>query len=415
MWDGLAAGIEELLKSSRKQCRAVIVLTDGGDGSSKLHNFQSVLSMALKESIPVYTIGLGSGSNPDLPELASRTGGKHYTSATGSDLADIYSTIRRGITGWSFPYCYLEYEIDCPDGTERVVELKLKDYCYGTASQTFRYTAPYMPELFKHVTLSLGSADVNANTEFLLPITLDTPVTGMFSKGFFTTSFDENLLEFLDIKNDGTLLAAKKFSWQRSGQIILIRLEEDVELNTVGGVLFNLRFRSKDPLNTQRTPVRLLKWTFDAYCLAPVLRDGSVLIRAREALLSCQASGPGMLRWSEQNNGYEPTVFDVSVVVVNSGNREINDVRATLLVDRTLVDLISPTAVTQPASPSVIPPSGSAGATWTLMLSDYRNLKSFPVRFRIEAGTTLYDECEILITHRLGTQSSDVLQSRCTR
>ncbi|MCZ7557781.1 MAG: VWA domain-containing protein [Bacteroidia bacterium] len=397
MWDGVAAAIQELLRSAKNSCRAVIVLSDGGDNGSKVHNLNSVVQMALRDSIRVFTIGLGSAADKNLPALASRTGGKHYQSATGADLAEIYSAIRTGIIGWSFPWCYLEYETGCPDGTERTVELKLKNYCGGTVSQTVRYIAPYLPEKFQKVTLRVGDAEAQARSEVLLPVYLDTPVSGMFGKSYVSIFYDENLLELLEV-TAGPLLAGKAFSYQKSNSTIFIRLEEDVELNTSGGVLYYLRFRTADPPSTVRTPVQIVHWSFEKYCLEPVTRDGSVLIRARVVFLSCSTSGPVTLRWNAQTGGYEPTSFDISISVINTGNKEVEDVRVTLMAEAGRIKLINPVEFTQSASPSTIPPSGSASASWRVEIASYKDLRNFPIRFRIMVNDVLYDECELLVS-----------------
>ncbi len=397
MWDGVAVAIQELLKSAKNTCRAIIVLSDGANNASKIHTLNSVVQLALADSIRVFTIGLGSASDKNLPTLASLTGGQHFQSATGADLAAIYSAIRTGILGWSFPYCYLEYETGCPDGTERVVELTLKNYCGGTVTRTARYTAPYLPQMFTKVDLRIGNAEVPAKTDFYLPVLLETPVNQTFSKCYISIAYDESLLEFITVTTDGTLLAGKAFSFQRTPAGILIRLEEDVELNTTGGMLFKLHFRSKDPEFTSRTAVEILQWTFDAHCLMAVTHYGSVLVRARFVTLSCSATGPAALRWSEQKKGYEPTMFDVSVTVTNSGNKEIGVVWASLVVDRRFVSLSNPAELTQPLTPDTLNPGGSGSAKWTLELSNYKDLRSFIVRFNILVGDVLYTECEIFI------------------
>ncbi len=396
LWDGVASGIYELLRSAKNTCKAVIVLSDGGDNGSKQHTLNSVVAYANANGIRVFTIGLGSGSDRNLPALAQRTNGRHYQSATGSDLAAIYSAIRTGIIGWSFPYCFLEYETGCPDGTERTVELVLKNFCGGTVRQTVRYTAPYLPHLFQKVRLRIGEAEAAANSNVTLPLILETPVNGVFSKSTFSVSFDESVLEFLGV-SAAPLMAGKKFSFQRNAGLITIRLEEDVELSNVGGELFLLHFRTKDPEHTVRTPVRLEYWMFDAWCLVPELLHGSVLIRAREVRLSCATSGDVQVRWSEALNGYDPTRFDVTVTLTNSGNREISDVMATLLADANLVKAVQPTEYTQLVSPSTMLPGGTASATWRVEIVSYKDLRSFPLRFRISAGAVMYDECELWV------------------
>jgi len=397
LWDAVAAGIYELLRSAKNECRAIIVLSDGEDNRSQTHNLESVIRLALADSVRVFTIGLGSAADRFLPELARRTGGSHYQTLSGDNLAEIYSAIRAGIVGWSWPFCVLEYESDCPDGTERLVELKLKDYCGGTVVQSRSYTAPYLPHLFKPVTLRLPTMDVIAESDFVLPLLLETPVQGIFSKAQVTIGYDHNLIEFMDVSTSGTLLAGRAVSFQPLQSAVLIRLEEDVELDTHGGILLNLHFRALNPKSTVWTNIMLLDWRFDAYCLSPNLRNTSIQIRAREALLTCEAIAPASLVWNDVEKGYEPASFDVSVAVANSGNKMTENVRARIVVDPAVIHLVNPTEAYQFLTPRNIAPGASAMAAWTVSLSGYNNIDRIPILFEIEVDDQLYTRCEAVI------------------
>jgi Ca-activated chloride channel family protein len=93
---------------------AIILLSDGGDNSSRNNPLQMAL-LAKQEKVKIYTIGLGSPGggvfmyqgqmvlvpfNPTLlQQIASITDGKFFMSPTAKDLAQIYKDLGRTI-GW---------------------------------------------------------------------------------------------------------------------------------------------------------------------------------------------------------------------------------------------------------------------------------------------------------------------------
>ena len=126
VWDGIYAGIIELINNGVNQCRAVIVMTDGGDNSSQ-RTVAEIISLANRHRIRVFTIGLGTGINAtELELIALLTGGKYYQTPNAGQLSAIYQEIST-IIFQGFQECIITYERDCADGGMRTVELQLKN------------------------------------------------------------------------------------------------------------------------------------------------------------------------------------------------------------------------------------------------------------------------------------------------
>ncbi|MBL0173656.1 MAG: VWA domain-containing protein [Ignavibacteria bacterium] len=84
VWDGCYAGLEELIGNSSNPVRTMIVLTDGGDNASTRSPAESI-SLANRNRIRIFTIGLGSGIQSEiLKNIADLTGGRYYETPNAS-------------------------------------------------------------------------------------------------------------------------------------------------------------------------------------------------------------------------------------------------------------------------------------------------------------------------------------------
>lgn len=391
VWDATAVGIQELANSGKNRCKAVVVLTDGGDNRSQYFlTVQAVMRFAQLQGVKVYTIGYGleqgGPEESNLQLLAQGTGGQYYYSADGTDLATIYASIKQSVKE-AFQECYIDYESTCPDGTIRTVELRLKNFCGGNAVATRTYVAPLDRNAFKSVRFRAGDADVGATREVIVPITLETAVNEVFSKSDVTIGYDRNLMQLLNVSTTGTILDGRAVTYQHAGSAVIVHIEEHIPMNQQPGVLFYLHFRTADVSSMTYASVQILDWAFQAYCLYPETMHGLVRIRPREPILDCYASVPGSLNWNDQDKRYEPNPFDVSVTVTNSGTREARNVRAFLVVDTNIVKFVTPQTPAQLLSPSVIQPGASVTATWTLLAVKQKDLDSIGIYFSVMADS----------------------------
>jgi Ca-activated chloride channel family protein len=88
MFDAVYMALNEI-KKSKKQRKALLLITDGGDNNSRYT--ESEVKNAIRESdVMIYTIGVGADYNEErmLAGLSEKTGGRYFT-AGFQDLPDI--------------------------------------------------------------------------------------------------------------------------------------------------------------------------------------------------------------------------------------------------------------------------------------------------------------------------------------
>jgi tight adherence protein C len=139
LYDALAQSVSQLA-SAPGGGRAVVVLTDGADTGSEW-TLNNALTQAVRDGIPVYTIGLGPDVQSDiLKQIAATTGGRYYVAPTGRDLAEAFRLISRQLTS--------QYEVSWvstrPDTNGRDVPVLISfDRPGGTPAETsLNYQSP---------------------------------------------------------------------------------------------------------------------------------------------------------------------------------------------------------------------------------------------------------------------------------
>lgn len=82
-----------LFKNVPAQRQALVVLTDGRDNRSRA-NATEIIQLAKDAGVPLFTIGLGSGSDDlSLRRLAEETGGEFFKAVGAGDLLALYRKI----------------------------------------------------------------------------------------------------------------------------------------------------------------------------------------------------------------------------------------------------------------------------------------------------------------------------------
>ena len=135
LYEGIYRGVSDTAKQSGRE--AVIALTDGQENTSS-HTLDGVLQAAKQNSVPIFTIGLGSDADGvTLGSIAAQTGGIYTFAPAASDLAAIYQSISSQLNG------QIQLSFISPDptksGTARHVVVNIH---YGalTAHSTYDYT-----------------------------------------------------------------------------------------------------------------------------------------------------------------------------------------------------------------------------------------------------------------------------------
>jgi VWFA-related protein len=100
LWDALVGVCEEVFARAKTGRRAVVLVTDGVDTSSRVKSGQAVERL-LREGVAVYGVGIGDDQSfggvdkPTVRKLSERTGGRALFPKRARDLPAAFEQIRR--------------------------------------------------------------------------------------------------------------------------------------------------------------------------------------------------------------------------------------------------------------------------------------------------------------------------------
>ncbi|MBL0176081.1 MAG: VWA domain-containing protein [Ignavibacteria bacterium] len=371
MWDGAYAGLQELLQNGVNPCRGIIVLTDGADNSS-VHSPFEVITLANKNRIRVFMIGLGSGIQTEiLRNIADLTGGRYYETPNPAQLTAIYQEIAMIILS-GFQECVITYTATCEDGGFRKVGLSLVNFCSGQDTKTKTYKAPRDTTTFSPLHLRIGKGTVRGRDTVTVPIELLDPIdSAMFDAASFSIAFDMQCIQFVDVKTPpGSLLEGVPIDVTTGVDMITFTTTERKILaaRNLPAMLAELRFVTSDPAgrDTVCCPVGFSGWAFQPGCFRPVLANGEICIVPRNPAVTCRVDAPRELSWIHPLKRYDPDPFSVAMVLDNHGDREARNARFKIEYDRKTLTLVDPASDTQPGTPRDVPPGGTSEARWDL-------------------------------------------------
>ena len=383
MWDGAGKGLEEVINRGVNPCKAVILLTDGQENSSMVYDFLQVIALAKANNIRVYTIGLGTdAAEYPLQLLAQETGGTYYSSPTGDDLESIYRDIHTTISH-RFMECEIIYQSECPDGTERTIELTVGlpqslSGCPGYDTKTATYKTPRDPSQFKPIRISLGQVTVVRGENVDVPLTLEDDVNGIFNSAEFKVLFDAGCCRFLGVTTDGYLLDGVQIEWYPVPGGIQFKIRSPKPISGKG-ILAMLQFTAF----SRDCDLYIQDWIFSRGCLKPVFKAGKLII-ARLPEVNCALKIPAPPVWDPAATQYSPDPFEVRIELFNYGNLEARNVQVTLSIDPRDFELVDPQVLSQAGDPvNMAADGGRSEAGW--LLSVRRRSKGDSVRICIEA------------------------------
>ena len=384
LWDGAYAGIVELINNGVNQCRGVIVMADGADnGSSRTP--AEVISLANRNRIRVFTVGLGPSVNANLMEqVALLTGGRYYQTPNATQMAAIYAEITT-IIFQGFQECVITYERDCADGGMRTVELSLVNFCGGTDTKTKTYRAPLDSTDFSDLFMRIGDVAGSQNSEVTVPIDLLTPVNQkQFYPLAFTLLYDTTYLKFKSIDTPlGSLLLGMPLSITPDSTGVRIQTMDRRVIDGAGR-LFDVTFTTKGAPDQTETYIEAWMADFEQGCFLPrfvfgtvTLYDGPV-ITANGPLSFCDgdsvrltaSSGFTDYRWSTGDSTQSIVVHKAGVYWVTARNPAGTPITSV----QVLVSVIQAPAAQLTVSDTL---RLCAGATFELGLTDTTGLVSY--------------------------------------
>jgi Ca-activated chloride channel homolog len=144
LYDALAAALDHLKKGNRDK-KVLIVVSDGGDNTSK-YKLSQILTLAEQSDAIIYTIGIYTDEDPDknpgaLRQLAKATGGEAFFPRTLPDVVPICERIAHDIRE-QYTLAYSPTNIK-PDGAYRVILVKAAAPGHGRL--TVRTRTGYFP------------------------------------------------------------------------------------------------------------------------------------------------------------------------------------------------------------------------------------------------------------------------------
>jgi len=348
-WDGIYRGLEELINSGNNPCRAVIVMTDGTDVGS-MHTPQDIISLANRNRIRVFTVGLGNAQPAQLETIALLTGGKYYQEPSGSQIVTIYEEMTSILIGGPFYECLITYQAHCMDGTVRTVDLSLVDYCDGSDTKTKTYRAPRDTSTFEVITFEIAKEYALPGTVVNVPVEVNPLSTSLrdLKRSTARIAYDPQCMQYQRIDTpDGTLLEGIPMHVSDSAGHITIETLDEVQY-AGSDTLFNLVFWTVSQGDTGSCDIEFESWAFHEGCCKSWLVDGSVSVvnkltprimvygdtafcEGGQVVLECS---PGFTDhiWSDSVAGAVNTVTEPGIYWV-----EVRDTSGAILVSDTVV------------------------------------------------------------------------------
>ena len=129
LYDALNQAVSIAAQTSGR--KAIITLTDGQNNRGDRTPDQAIQA-ANAVNVPVYTIGLGTGSDIDenvLRQIATQTGAHYYNAPDANQLQALYDLLNQQIRG-AYPLVYTSPR-NYQDGTRRTVQVALQPSAPG--------------------------------------------------------------------------------------------------------------------------------------------------------------------------------------------------------------------------------------------------------------------------------------------
>lgn len=399
VWDGIYAGIIELINNGVNQCRGVVALTDGGDNAST-RTVAEIISLANRHGIHVFTVGLGTGVNAvELEQIALLTGGRYYQTPNAGQLGAVYGEIFTLMSTQMAGECIITYDRQCADGALRTVELQLANFCGGSDAKTKTYRAPLDSATFSQLDLEVEDTWALAGTTVNVPLKLVTPMNGeMFYPFECVVRFDTLCMDGVRVSvPSGTLLEGVPVTVTPVSGGLRINTNDRVLING-SGTLLMLQFDTPVVDDTTCCTIDVTQAAFEQGCRIPVVASGNVCFYppVGEAW-ACDVVLP-VIGVDTARERYDPMPFDVAVTVRNIGPLPIDSLAARIEFQPDLA-FAAPDAAgseVKPITPSALAVGQSGTVSWRLTHPKSPVERSYSIRVIVRSPRDS-SECESIL------------------
>jgi len=279
VWDGAYSGVMNLINDGVNPCRAVIVMTDGADGSSS-RTPNEIVALANRNRVRVYTVGYGSGIEAtQLRYIAESTGGRYFETQNAAEIASFYRSIFAIISSSFENECLITYEASCKDGGTRNVELALSNFCGGSDAKTKSWRAPRDTTTFEPLGIRIPDATIWSGDTAVIPLELTTPLNNVvIHPAQFALKIDHSRLQLEGVDTPtGCLLEGVPITVAPTpdGHVITTGARTMMTTQSLPAPLALLRFTVKRAvMDSISAGIGLADWIFQAGCFAPQLSGG---------------------------------------------------------------------------------------------------------------------------------------------
>ncbi len=134
-------GIKEIERNATQYGRSLVLFTNGRDSGS-VRDGGDLTTLAWRLHMRIYIVTFGDGKNDDLTELELQFPGNTVHEPHPGQISGLFEEMSTWWIGDCFNEPLITYEASCMDGSRRVVDLALKDFCGGSDLRTKTYQAP---------------------------------------------------------------------------------------------------------------------------------------------------------------------------------------------------------------------------------------------------------------------------------
>lgn len=182
LYDGIIEAVNQIrMQTGRK---AIVLLSDGGDTASS-SSIDAAMQAAVQAGVPIFTIGLGSGTDEAvLQKIADDTGGRYYAAPTADQLQQIYQLLAQQLQN----QYRVSYTTSRPvrDGSTRQVGITVT--CQGGSNVATRaYVAPSGGSGTNSFLVPVADGTVSPGGTFTVEVRVGSatrPVKGLFGLSF---------------------------------------------------------------------------------------------------------------------------------------------------------------------------------------------------------------------------------------
>jgi hypothetical protein len=404
LWDGIYAGIIELINNGVNPCRTVIALTDGQDNSST-RTVTEIINLALRHRIRVFTVALGSSINAvELEQIALLTGGRYYQVPNAAQIAAVFTEIHALVSTVNLGECMITYERTCADGALRTVELQLNNFCGGSDSGAKTYRAPLDSTTFTNLVLNVPDTWTLGGSQVSVPLNLVTALNGENLYPFsFTVRTDTTCMRLDGIAvPPGCLLYGAPLTVMPVSGGLRVTVPERVLVNG-SGKLLDLSFRVPSVQDTTCCNVEITDVAFTEGCFLPVAIPGQICFRPPVGeSWTCGITVPE-ITVDTTNERYDPMPFDVGITVTNIGPDPVDSLTAEIQIhlspssaDLDFAAPDNPGTAVKSVVPSALAPGQSGTVSWRLQHPETALPRSYTIRVVVRTPSDSTD-CQSMV------------------